>query len=319
MTFRTNGDISRRSSAQLEAVARATEVLLELPARLVGRRAPRPARAGTGPRRSRRSSAARSWPSNAMQARPFGVTATNSSPIGESTRSDGDVDLARRPRPRRAPTSSAARARDARLGGRHDRAQVLRSSHTLPEGLQARAHVGAGGVVRNTRARRRSRRRDGRAGGGAPPRPAASAGSAATAAQSVVVGRLRAGERPVGDRRSASGRRARAPMVVDRRARGDPQDPPVEPAVVAHPRRTRAGRTGTSPGRRRRRAPGRPRPRGTASPSARARRGTARTAAACACPRRDATTPGTTRERPARVRCVREPGRRAASARSSTT
>ena len=48
------------------------------------------------------------------------------------------------------------------------------------------------------------------------------------------------------------------------------------------PGRTRAARTGTSPGRRRPRAPARPPPGGTASPSCRARPGTPRTAAACA-------------------------------------
>ena len=85
-TSRANGVISRRSRRSSNRVSNSLEVLVELPAHVVGR-----ADRGQHPRRQRRceamrSSASRSSPSNATQASPRGVTATNSSPIGESDR-----------------------------------------------------------------------------------------------------------------------------------------------------------------------------------------------------------------------------------------
>ena len=183
--------------------------------------------------RSRPSSSSRySSPSNATR-RGRGRHATISSPIGEAIVADGDVEQASAAASIGQPVRGRPRAR-LRLGPVRQSLQIVRVhlisslSFFVPWYTFARA-------ASSLRAHQLGDLRDtaGRARGGARPRPAGAGASARTASHSAssgvgsTAGVARSGGSAVG-----SGRRAPGPVVIDRLARRDPQDPPVQPFAV---------------------------------------------------------------------------------------
>ena len=192
---------------------------------------------GDSSRASRSRTSSRSSSSNATQARPRGVTATNSSPIGESTRRRPPHRAGRDPRPRARPAGRRPRGRAGRprrprrVAFRFRSVGVMRSapgvasfpgtrsrgpSASLQPISSAISSYGRSSTWRWTTATRCLGGRD---------RTAAHNGSWVSVGAGVAA---RAGARGSGTSSTGTGAPAARPMVVDRLPRGDREDPTVE-------------------------------------------------------------------------------------------